>query len=209
MRLAALAAVTAASALLGALPAAGSAAGTTSTAPLLQEVMALPVETEHREGYDRLREFGGWIDADRDGCNTRAEVMLAEAVQALEVTGRCTLNGGTWYSYYDDQRTDRVDIDHLVPLAEAWDSGAWRWTKAERVAYANNLDVDHHLIAVTPRSNRQKADKDVAEWLPIEPVRCRYVTEWVTVKRDNGLSVDTKEKQALLDLARQCPETNS
>jgi hypothetical protein len=135
--------------------------------------------------------------------------MLAEAVQALEVTGRCTLNGGTWYSYYDDQRTDRVDIDHLVPLAEAWDSGAWRWTKAERVAYANNLDVDHHLIAVTPRSNRQKADKDVAEWLPIEPVRCRYVTEWVTVKRDNGLSVDTKEKQALLDLARQCPETNS
>ncbi len=181
------------------------AAGGRAELPLLEAVLVLPVEVEHREGYDRVREFGGWIDADRDGCNTRAEVMLAEAIEVPEVSGRCTLTGGRWYSYYDDQRTDRVDIDHLVPLAEAWDSGTWRWTKAERVAYANNLDVDHHLIAVTPRSNRQKADKDVAEWLPIEPTRCRYVTEWVAVKRDNQLSIDETERETLIHLASQCP----
>lgn len=202
-----LAAAAAAAALLGAVPAAGAQAGEKRVAgiPLLQAVMELPLEAERREGYDRQREFGGWIDADRDGCDTRSEVMLAEAVEAPVVSGRCTLTGGRWYSYYDDQITDKVDIDHLVPLAEAWDSGAWRWTKAERVAYANNLDVEHHLIAVTPRSNRQKADKDVAQWLPIEPARCRYVTEWVAVKRDNQLSVDESERQTLIELASQCP----
>ncbi|MGW6837034.1 hypothetical protein ACWGCI_27020 [Streptomyces sp. NPDC054949] len=68
-----------------------------------------------REGYDRQRQFGNWINADHEGCNTRAEVMRAEALQAPAVTGRCTFSGGSWYSYYDDQTTDRVDIDHLEP----------------------------------------------------------------------------------------------
>ncbi|MEU9237574.1 HNH endonuclease family protein [Streptomyces subrutilus] len=190
-------------------PAAGAGGGGRPVVgvPLRDAVAALPVEVEHREGYDREREFGGWVDADRDGCNTRAEVLLAEAVDAPSMTGRCTLEGGSWYSYYDDSYvTERIDIDHLVPLAEAWDSGAWRWERQRRVAYANNLDVAHHLVAVTARSNRSKADKDVAQWLPpYEPARCRYVAEWVSVKRTNGLSVDEAERQMLADLAEQCP----
>ncbi|MGW7312911.1 hypothetical protein [Streptomyces sp. NPDC054854] len=116
----------------------------------------------------------------------------------------CSRRNGASGSCYDDQRADRVDIDHLVSLAEAW-----RWTKAERVAYANNFDVNHHRIAVTLRPNRQKADKDVAQWLPIEPARCRCVTEWGTVKRGNGLSGDAPESRTLPDLARQCPDANS
>jgi D-tyrosyl-tRNA(Tyr) deacylase len=66
-----------------------------------------------------------WTDADKDGCNTRAEVLLDEAVTAPEVGAGCALTGGSWYSPYDDQYLDnarQLDVDHLVPLAEAWDS---------------------------------------------------------------------------------------
>ncbi|MFF5447064.1 HNH endonuclease family protein [Streptomyces sp. NPDC012888] len=95
--------------------------------------------------------------------------------------------------------------EHLVPLAEAWDSGARNWDKAQRVAYANDLSVDHHLVAVTARSNRQKADRDVAEWLPpVEAVRCRYITEWIAVKTRYGLSVDQAEKDTLTQYASTC-----
>jgi hypothetical protein len=83
------------------------------------------------------------IDADRDGCNTRMKVLLDEAVQPPAVTGRCILSGGRWYSWYDNTFIDSprgLDIDHLVPLAEAWDSGASAWTRQRRVTYANYLD---------------------------------------------------------------------
>ncbi|MGW4027571.1 hypothetical protein ACWEEL_40575, partial [Streptomyces sp. NPDC005009] len=75
-------------------------------------------------------------------------------------------------------------------LAEAWDSGAKQWTRDRRVAYANYLDDSRHLEAVSQRSNRQKADQDVAEWLPDESVHCRYVTYWVPIKLSWDLAVD-------------------
>ncbi|MDT0269654.1 HNH endonuclease family protein [Streptomyces sp. DSM 44915] len=176
------------------------------TLPLREAIDRLEVAEEDRTGYDRDREFGsGWTDADRDGCHTRAEVLLEEAVTPPTVTGRCTLSGGTWYSWYDDQTVTATDIDHLVPLAEAWDSGARDWTREQRVAYANYLDDPRHLEAVSQRSNRQKGDKDVAEWLPIESAQCRYLTYWVPVKLAWGLSVDPVELTALTTLAADCP----
>ncbi|MGW3462687.1 HNH endonuclease family protein [Streptomyces olivaceoviridis] len=193
-----------------AMPASGAAhdRGRAGGVPLRDAVAALPVADEHREGYDRVREFGNWIDADKDGCNTRREVLLDEAVDPPAVGPHCALTGGRWYSYYDDAyRTDGLDIDHLVPLAEAWDSGAYGWTKAERVAYANDLTDPVHLVAVTDRYNRQKADKDVAEWLPpFEPARCRYITEWTHIKRRYRLSVDRREKAVLAQYAGRCPD---
>ncbi|MEV1178740.1 hypothetical protein [Nonomuraea sp. NPDC049784] len=92
--------------------------------PLLADAVAmLPVATERREGYQRTS-FRHWTDQDRDGCNTRAEVLLDEAVTPPQVGAGCRLSGGSWYSYYDDQTVDdpaRLDVDHLVPPAEAWD----------------------------------------------------------------------------------------
>jgi hypothetical protein len=76
-------------------------------------------------------------------CNTRAEVLLQEAVTAPAVGPRCVLTGGNWYSSYGNQSFDsarKLDVDHLVPLAEEWDSGASLWTAKEREAYANDLD---------------------------------------------------------------------
>ncbi|MEC3992108.1 hypothetical protein VSR01_00515 [Actinacidiphila sp. DG2A-62] len=103
---------------------AGARAGTDHVA-LHAAVAQLPVAAEDRTGYNRATSFGGWVDADHDGCNTRKEVLIDEAVTAPAVTGTCTLTGGTWWSWYDDTEVDNasaLDIDHLVPLAEAWDS---------------------------------------------------------------------------------------
>ncbi len=96
------------------------------------------------------------------------------------------LTGGRWLSYYDNQEvTDpgALDIDHMVPLAEAWDSGAYAWTAVGREAYANGQGAAASLVAVTARTNRQKADRDPAQWMrPAPDAHCRYVGEWVDTR---------------------------
>ncbi|MFF0746703.1 hypothetical protein ACFYVL_40575 [Streptomyces sp. NPDC004111] len=92
--------------------------------PLEKALAEMPVAEESRTGYVRTA-FRHWVDEDRDGCTTRAEVLLEEAVLAPEQGAKCQLTGGRWYSAYDDSYLDDakgLDIDHLVPLAEAWDS---------------------------------------------------------------------------------------
>ena len=174
-------ATAATSAIQPAVASAAQAAPTQAAVPLRDVVAALPVATELRDGYERTK-FKHWVDADRDGCNTRAEVLLAEAATAPTMGEKCAITGGSWYSAYDDTyitnpRTS--DIDHMVPLAEAWDSGAYAWTPEQRQAYANDLDEPRALIAVTATTNRSKADQDPHQWLPpYEPARCEYITSW-------------------------------
>ncbi|WP_214353675.1 hypothetical protein [Streptomyces sp. CJ_13] len=94
--------------------------------PIGVAVSALPVAVEDRTGYQRTA-FKHWNAGDlpADGCNTRQEVLLAEAVVYPEIGPGCTLTGGVWWSYYDEREVTpagALDIDHMVPLAEAWDS---------------------------------------------------------------------------------------
>ncbi|MGW3341343.1 HNH endonuclease family protein [Streptomyces sp. NPDC001009] len=189
--------------------AAAHAPGDTITTPVREALAQLPVRTEDRSGYQRTL-FKHWVDADKDGCTTRAEALLEEAVVAPERTGTCTLAGGEWYSPYDDryiQGPRGLDIDHLVPLAEAWDSGASTWTAAEREAYANDLGDERALIAVSATSNRSKADQDPSTWLPTAAgYRCQYVGDWVADKTRWGLSVDAGEKDALAAVLQACPD---
>ncbi|MFG3361261.1 HNH endonuclease family protein [Streptomyces griseofuscus] len=184
------------------------AAGQTVILPVRDALAELPVRAEDRTGYERSK-FKHWIDADRDGCNTRAEVLKAEAVAAPVQGAKCTLREGEWYSPYDDRYISGpsgLDIDHLVPLAEAWDSGASAWTAAVREAYANDLGDDRALIAVSAASNRSKADQDPTTWLPSATgYRCTYVTDWVADKTRWGLTVDEGEHEALADQLSQCP----
>ncbi|MEU8351791.1 HNH endonuclease family protein [Streptomyces sp. NPDC048845] len=159
------------------------------------------VDDEDRTGYRRSA-FRHWNSGDlTDGCNTRNEVLLAEATLAPAVGAGCKLTGGTWLSYYDTQEVARpgaLDIDHMVPLAEAWDSGASAWTAARREAYANDQGAAASLVAVTARTNRQKADQDPAQWLPPTPeAHCRYTGEWVATKLRWQLTADTTEMDAL------------
>ncbi|WP_435881780.1 HNH endonuclease family protein, partial [Streptomyces parvus] len=135
---------------------------------LAEAIRKIPVAGEKRTGYER-DSFKHWVDEDDDGCPTRQEVLLAEAVTAPEQGARCTISGGSWTSYYDEvEVTDakKLDIDHMVPLAEAWDSGAHDWTPERREAYANDLGSERSLVAVTAKTNRSKADKDPAAWMP-------------------------------------------
>lgn len=115
-------------------------------------------------------------------------------------SGRCTISGGVWHSYYDDTEVPNargLDIDHLVPLAEARDSGAPNWSAQERRRYANDLGDARSLAAVSARENRGKADQDPREWLPTDPhARCRYLEEWTVVK-SAGAGRQTSAKQPL------------
>jgi hypothetical protein len=186
-----------------------TAPGNTVTLPVREALAALPVNDESRAGYERTK-FKHWTDADRDGCNTRMEVLKAEAVTAPVQGPNCALNGGSWYSAYDDRYLDsasKLDVDHLVPLAEAWDSGASAWTAKEREWYANDLDDARDLIAVSAASNRSKADKDPSEWLPpYAGYRCQYDTHWIADKTRWGLSIDTIERDALTRQLANCPD---
>jgi hypothetical protein len=98
-----------------------------------------------------------------------------------------------------------LDIDHLVPLEEAWASGARSWSPSQREAYANDLTEVRTLVAVSAHANRSKGDQDPAHWLPDEH-RCRYVNQWVVVKLRWSLTVDKAEKAALARVAAGCPD---
>jgi Protein of unknown function (DUF1524) len=177
----------------------------TYSAPLQTAIGDLPVATEVRAGYSR-DEFQHWIDADGDGCNTRNEVLIAEADDPVTVGGGCALSGGRWFSYYDRvswTQTSDVDIDHMVPLAEAWDSGARTWTDATRRDFANDLGDYRALVGVTDDVNQAKGDQDIAQWLPTYD-RCRYLGEFVAVKLRWRLTVDSGEKAAMSSLASSC-----
>ncbi|WP_029394069.1 HNH endonuclease family protein [Streptomyces sp. TOR3209] len=183
--------------------------GDSITLPVSQALANLSISEEDRTGYERDA-FKHWIDADKDGCSTRNEVLLDEAVEAPDRTGRCTLTGGTWYSPYDDRTIEGprgLDIDHRVPLAESWDSGASAWSAAEREAYANDLGDHRSLIAVSASSNRSKADQDPSTWMPpAEANWCEYARDWVAVKTRWGLSIDVSEEAALSESLSRCPD---
>ncbi|MFG3552386.1 HNH endonuclease family protein [Streptomyces sp. NPDC047725] len=181
------------------------------TLSLSVAIAALPVADESRDGYTRAA-FRHWSTGDDpdDGCSTRNEVLIDEAVEAPAVGPRCRLSGGSWWSYYDQvwvTSASGLDIDHMVPLAEAWDSGASAWSAQRREAYANDQGAATSLVAVTARSNRSKADQDPARWLPpAAGVHCRYAAEWVGTKLRWALSADQAEMAALAGVADGCPE---
>ena len=181
------------------------------TDDVLAALQMLSIQPERREGYFR-HAFRHWIDADRDGCDTRQEVLIEEAETGsitLHPSRRCRVTAGEWRSHYDDVRVTNpsdLDVDHLVPLAEAWDSGAWVWDDARREAFANDLDHPSSLIAVTASTNRSKGARDPAEWMPPNGnYACTYLAAWITVKARWGLSVDQTEYDFLAgQLAGPC-----
>lgn len=198
-------AVLALTVMVGAVAVPAVASAESYSAPLGTAISDLRGAGEVRDGYDRDL-FRHWVDADGDGCDTRDEVLIAESLDEVTVGSSCSLSGGRWFSSYDRRTwTDsgRIDIDHLVPLAEAWDSGARTWTARTRERYANDLGDSRTLIGVTDSVNQSKGDRDPAEWMPTFGV-CRYVRQWVAVKHRWRLSVDRPERRALRSLSSGC-----
>lgn len=157
--------------------------------------------------------FQHWIDADGDGCDTRREVLIEESVTPVTVGANCSISGGQWLSSYDNATWSNaadVDIDHVVPLAEAWRSGAWGWTPTQRRDFANDLQVAYALVAVTDNVNQSKGDRDPAQWMPpYAPYHCEYLIDWALVKYRYSLTVDPSEMAKLsADLSGACGSTS-
>lgn len=163
------------------------------------------IAPDRESGYDRTF-FKHWIDADRNGCDSRAEVLISEAVVKPKIGKQCKLTGGKWLSPYDKKsvsNASQLDVDHLVPLAEAWRSGAWAWTSTQRQDFANDLSDKRALIAVTLSTNRSKGDKDISEWVP-KVDTCGYVQNWIAIKIRYSLTYDAKEAAALTNYFDVC-----
>ena len=158
---------------------------------------SIKVENEYKSGYRRSL-FVHWSDLDGNGCDTREEVLKRDSISKPQVDPyRCYVVAGDWYSKYDGKTlSDRsdVDIDHVVALKEAWDSGAWAWSMSQRQAFANDLTDRRTLIAVTDRVNASKSDKDPSNWMPpLKSYWCTYLGDWISVKARWGLSMDQSE----------------
>ncbi len=178
--------------------------------PLRDLVAALPVATEVRDGYVRAK-FKHWVDADRDGCNTRAEVLLAEASTPPMTGPRCSITAAPGIRPTTTATRSRprpATSTTWFPSQKLGTSGASTWAPHRREAYANDLDEPRALLAVTAATNRSKADQDPREWLPpFEPAHCGYITDWTVVKTRWALSVDPAELTTLTELANRCPST--
>jgi hypothetical protein len=181
------------------VPPAGDAAASVTTLDGLTVASWAPMT-----GYSRDR-FHHW-DPQGAGCDTR-DVVLKRDGLGVEVGANCAIAKGSWISAYDGATvTDpqSLDVDHMVPLANAWRTGAASWSDDQREAFANDL-TRPQLLAVTATSNRSKGDQDPSEWKP--PRRdywCTYARDWITVKAYWKLSVTAAEKAALTDMLRTC-----
>ncbi|MCO5971003.1 HNH endonuclease family protein [Actinoallomurus soli] len=207
----AFAAVTGALALVAALTAgtAGTAGATPPNIPsastAASRLATLTVAAEsHQSTYDRSL-FPHWITISGT-CNTREEVLKRDGTNVV-TDSSCAATSGKWYSPYDGATwtaASDVDIDHLVPLAEAWRSGAWAWTTAQRQAFANDLN-EPQLWAVTDNVNQAKGDQDPTTWKPsLTSFWCTYARAWIQVKWYYGLTLQSAEKTALTSMLNTC-----
>jgi len=165
-----------------------------SALALLQTIR---VENEYQVGYDRAL-FEHWRDIDGDGCDSRDQVLKRDSTSLPQVDPvNCNVIAGDWVSPYDGGKWSNpsdIDIDHVVALKEAWDSGAWAWSAAQRKAYANDTSDSRTLLAVTDSVNQSKSDKDPSNWLPpLQSYTCTYLGNWIAVKVRWSLSMDSSE----------------
>ena len=199
------AALAASTGLLIADPAAATPPGIPSAATAKSELSTLTVAAStHTTTYDRDL-FPHWHTV-TGACNTR-ETVLKRDGSGVVVDSACAATSGSWYSPYDGATwtlASDVDIDHMVPLKNAWISGAWAWTTTKRESFANDL-TNPQLIAVTDNVNQSKSDQAPDTWKPpLSGYHCTYARMWVKVKYVWALTVTSAEKSALTTMLGTC-----
>jgi hypothetical protein len=179
----------------------GSGGGSGAAAKQLDQLKVASAAS--MKGYSR-EHFPHWRNAGQN-CDVR-DVVLKRDGKDVKLSG-CNVVGGRWTSVYDSKAVADpagMDIDHMVPLANAWRSGAAVWDDKKRGDFANDL-TRPQLFAVSATSNRAKGDQDPSQWKP--PNRafwCTYAEDWITVKTYWRLTVTTAEKAALTDMLETC-----
>ncbi len=166
-------------------------------------------------GYDRDRFGPAWADADRNGCDTRNDMLARDlrAVRTDPATRGCVVLSGVLADPYSARQvpfrrgeltSSAVQVDHVVALSDAWQKGAQRLSGRERLALAND---PLNLLAVDGPLNLQKGDGDAATWLPpAKGYRCEYVARQVAVKAKYDLWVTAAEQAAMARVLRRCPQ---
>jgi hypothetical protein len=185
-----------------------------------QELSSLQVAervSPHELGYARDAFGDAWIDTDGNGCNQRDDVLLRDGISGTVLVvdqGACDHDvvAGSWIDPYTGKRlvfdnlkdlrqAEAIQIDHVVPLAEAWVSGAANWPEERRKSFANDLA---ELLAVDGPTNASKSDGDPAAWRPSMPFQCEYARRWIGVKATWDLAVDDSELRALDEMLTFC-----
>jgi Domain of unknown function (DUF1994). len=177
---------------------------------------SIRVEEEMRRGYVR-EEWPHWLTLNSKCLNTREQVLIRDSAEpvTLSPTG-CTIEAGVWHDPYTGETFNsprQVDIDHRVPLEEAYASGGYDWPREKRAAYANDMTDPLTLITVSAAANRAKGSKGPEEWLPPrQDYICAYVADWIAVKARWQLSMDERERvtvgNIIADCRKQATSTN-
>ena len=163
-----------------------------------------------KTGYSRAA-FTHWSDLNRDGCDSRNEILKRDLTQIVFKTGTrdCKVISGQLYDPFSGKTLifssskSTVDIDHLVSLSNAWQTGAAYFDKKTRESLAND---PLNLLAVDAKLNRQKGDADAATWLPpLKSFRCEYVARQVAVKAKYLLWITSAERDTILKVLDNCP----
>ena len=191
--------------------------GTPQEAARQLDALEVGPRTPSGARYDRDAFGSAWADIDGNGCNQRDDVLLRDAVPdsvTVAEQGACDHDvlAGTWVDPYagrtltfddlkDPRQSQAIQIDHVVPLAEAWRSGASSWKDSRRRSFANDLAV---LLASDGPTNAAKSDGDPAAWRPRKAFQCEYAVRWVAVKSDWSLTVDRSEAAALREMLAGC-----
>ena len=190
------------------VPAQASAA---TTAPSTQLSIAVSEIPAVLPPYDRA-EWRHWIDEDGDCQDTRQEVLIEESRIEITFTSGsiCRVSQGQWFGSFTATTVTEpgeLDIDHLIPLANAHRSGGWAWNPEQKRAFANSLDDPDHLIAVTSGANRSKGARGPDEWRPPnESYWCEYAIDWIRIKHAWDLTATPAEAGALQEMLATCDE---
>lgn len=157
------------------------------------------------EAYNRTKHFGGWIrgsDGDNSCLNTRSKVLVRDSVSNVTYANSgCSVQSGDWddpYSAIEIKQAHDVQIDHFVPLKNAYMTGAYQWDFNKRCLYANFLANKFHLLAVSGHENISKSDSSPAEYMPPnKSYTCQYLKQWLLVKTIWGLKITPMEGEAI------------
>lgn len=166
-----------------------------------------------KTGYTRAQFGQTWADVNRNGCDTRNDILQRDLTNLSFRTGTrdCVVESGKLVDPYSGitinfikgvKSSMEVQIDHVVALSNAWQTGAFKLTIEKRTQFANDPD---NLLAVQGRLNSQKGDGDAATWLPpLKSYRCTYVAKQIAVKAKYGLWVTAPEKAAMKSILAKC-----
>ena len=167
-----------------------------------------------KTGYTRAQFGPAWADVDRNGCDTRNDILKRDltSITYRAKTRNCVVESGTLVDRYSGETINfvkgnissmEVQIDHVVALSNAWQTGAFKLTADQRRALSND---SLNLFAVKGRLNSQKGDGDAATWLPpLKSFRCSYVAQQIAVKAKYSLWVTAPEKAAMVSILAKCP----